>query len=185
MGFYIELKKTDDSGMEFRDQNPPPVFWTLYGLAGFALTCMGLAAHSLLFKLLTTGDLWDLVLVGCILSSVPIYILIGLKLLLIRKYIRFSDDLVMLGYKVGNYEFNLKNLHRSEISELLLANRKPSANVAPAHHQDPQYYIRGHWLLMLKTSHDKFVTLDRHTEKEALYPLENRIKDWLVRDGNH
>lgn len=179
MGFYIELKKTANQGNEFREQKPPQVFWTLYALAGFALTCMGLAAHSLLIQLLNTRDPWDLLLVGSIFSAVPVYILIGIKLLWIRKYIRFSADEMVLGYFVGQNDFNLKKINKSEVTELMLLNQKPSANVAPAHHTDPQYYIRGHWRLILKTKEGKMITLDRHTEKGALHALQNSVETWL------
>ncbi len=179
MGFYIELKKTDNVEKEFKEQKAPQVFWTLYGLAGFALTCMGLAAHSLLLQLLTTGDYLDLLLVGSIISSVPIYVLIGIKLLWIRKYIRFLDTDLVIGYSLGNKYFNFKTINKSEIEEVLLVNQRPSANVAPAHHADPQYYIRGHWRLVIKTKLGKLITLDRHTEKGALHPLQNSVRTWM------
>jgi hypothetical protein len=179
MGFYIELKKTDAQGNEFREQKPPQVFWTLFGLAGFALTCMGLAAHALLRKLLTTGDPWDLAMVGAILSFVPFYLAIGIKLLCIRKYIEFAPQDLFIGYRIGNSTFRFKTVKKTDVGEVLLINQKPSANLAPAQHTDPQYYIRGHWRLILKTKNGRLITLDRHTEKGALNPLENRVKEWV------
>lgn len=179
MGFYIELKKTDSAGQEFKELSPPQVFWTLYGLAGFALTCMWIAAHSLLFKLLTTGDAWDLILVGSIIAAVPIYILIGIKLAWVRKFIRFQGDTLVCGYMLWTYPLTLLNLKRAEVEDLLLVNRRPSANVAPAQHADSQYYIRGHWRILLKTKSGRLITLDRHTEKGALHSLQNSIRTWL------
>lgn len=179
MGFYIELKKTDSNGQEFKELSPPQVFWTLYGLAGFALTCMGLAAHALLAKLLTTGDVWDLILVGSIIAAVPIYLLIGIKLAWVRKFIRFQEDTLVSGYTLWNYPLPLLKLKKDEVDDLLLVNHRPSANVAPAQHEDSQYYIRGHWRILLKTKSGKLITLDRHTEKGALHSLQNSVRAWL------
>lgn len=179
MGFYLELKKTDSQGLQFKEQNPPPVFWTLYGLAGFALSCMGLAAHSLLFQLVSNGDPWDLLLVGSIMTAVPIYLGIGFKLLWVRKYILFSHDQVQIGYTIGSGSFTIRTLKRSDVVDVYLINQKPSSNVAPTHHEDPQYYIRGHWRLILKTKNGKLVPLDRHTEKGALESLLNSSTSWL------
>jgi hypothetical protein len=179
MGFYIELKKTNDSGTEFIEQNPPPVFWTLYGIAGFALTCMLLAAHTLLTKLLNTGDPFDLFLVGSLFLVVPLYLIIGFKLACVRKYLQFTPDQLVIGYSIGRKKWNTKILRRAEMTEVLLINQKPSSNVAPAHHTDPQYYIRGHWRLILKDKMGKSVTLDKHTEIGALKSLENSTKIWM------
>lgn len=179
MGFYIELKKAEGQVSEFREQKPPQVFWTLFGLAGFALTCMGLAAHSLLRTLLNTGDPWDLAMVGAILGFVPFYLALGIKLLWVRKFIVFKPDSLVMGYRLGNKAFNFKTVKKSEVAEFFLINQKPSANVAPAQHADSQYYIRGHWRLILKTQTGKLVTLDRHTEKGALHSLQNSVRDWL------
>ena len=180
MGFYIELKKADTNGREFRETAPPQVFWTLYGLAGFALTCMGLAAHSLLVTLLNTGDPWDLVLVGSIFSAVPMYLLIGLKLVWMRKFIRFEENGVQLGLFVGKKPIVLKRIKREDITDVLLINQRPSENVAPIQHDDSQYFIRGHWRLLLNTKDGKSVVLDRHTEKGALHSLQNSARNWFA-----
>jgi hypothetical protein len=179
MGFYFELKKTGSDNLEFREQGVPQVFWTLYGLAGFALTCMGLAAHSLLVTLLNTGDPWDLILIGSIFFSVPVYLLIGVKLLWVRKFVQLEPNQLALGYFVGSRRFTLKRLPKSEIKEVLLINQRPSSNVAPARHGDSQYYIRGHWRLLVNTKSGKHLVLDRHTEKGALHSLQSSLRTWL------
>lgn len=178
MGFYIELKKIDSLGNEFREQNPPPVFWTLFGIAGFALTCMFLASHSLLEKLLNNGDPIDLFLVGILFITIPVYFIIGFKLACLRKYLLFTPSKLSMGYSIGTTKLTARTVNRLEIDEVLLINQKPSANVAPSHHTDPQYYIRGHWRLVLKTHKGKIVTLDRHTERAALQLLEATTKTW-------
>ncbi|MBM4317011.1 MAG: hypothetical protein FJ116_05975 [Deltaproteobacteria bacterium] len=178
MGFYIELKKTGDSDNMFLEQSPPQVFWTLYGLAGFALTCMGLASHSLLITLLSTGDPWDLLLVGSVFSTVPIYLLIGIKLVWIRKFITFNHDNLEMGFYLGSRRFFISKLDKQNAAEVLLVNERPSANVAPVQHDNSQYYIRGHWRLLVKTKDGKDIILDRHTEKGALHSLQNKVRSW-------
>jgi hypothetical protein len=178
MGFYIELKKTEASGDKFLEQSPPQVFWTLYGLAGFALTCMGLAAHSLLLTLLNTGDPWDLLLVSSIFSAIPIYLLIGIKLLWIRKFITFNHDNLEMGFSLWKSRFLVSKLDKQKIAEVLLVNERPSANVAPVQHDNSQYFIRGHWRLLVKTKDGKNIILDRHTEKGALHSLQNKVRSW-------
>jgi len=179
MGFYIELKKSDNHGLEFREQGVPQVFLTLYGLCGFALTCMGLAAHSLLNTLLKTGDPLDLALVGSVIGVLPIYLLIGIKLFWVRKFIQFEGESLIAGYDIGKRRVRLNHYRKNEIQELLLINQRPSPNVAPVQHPDSQYYIRGHWRLLLKTHQGKLVTLDKHTEKEALHSLQKSVNVWL------
>lgn len=179
MGFYIELKKLDSSGTEFRENAPPQVFWTLYGLAGFALTCMGLSAHSLLATLLNTGDPWDLVLVGSILLAVPFYLLVGIKLFWVRKFILFDPNSIQMGFLIGKKRFTLSQVAKNDISETLLINQRPSENVARVQHDDPQYFIRGHWRLIIKTKKGESIVLDRHTEKGALHSLLNSTRTWM------
>ena len=182
MGFYIEMKKSNPLGLggeEFKEASTPQVFWALFGLAGFALTCMGLAAHSLLSTLLKTGDIWDLLLVSAIFSCVPIYLTIGLKLIWVRRFVSFNSNTLVLGYRFGHFPFWFRRVSKQQVVLAELVNLRPSSNLAPLQHRDSQYFVRGHWRLVLKLRNGKRLNLDRHTEQGALLPLYHSVLNWL------
>ncbi len=175
MGFYLELYPLSGED-EYREQAVPKVYWILYGLAGFALTCMFTAAYRLLADLVRMGDPWDLALVGLILSAAPIYFLLGIKMLWIRKFVRFGSGKIGVGFRMGRWKLCESSLPLESIQSVELINRRPSANLAPVQHGDNQYFIRGHWKVFVVAKNGKEIVLDRHTEKEALEPLWNRVK---------
>ena len=179
MGFYIDLNPVGVNGSEFRETEVPPVFWFLYVIAGFALLCMGLTAHTLLRSLAKTGAGFDLILVSLILGFVPFYFLIGFKLGILRKAVSFSGEKLFTGHLWGGKPFLQKKLNRTDIKEILLVNLKPSPNVARVSHDNTQYFIRGHWRVIAVTRDGKQFTLDRHTEKGALDPLYQALVGWL------
>ena len=179
MGFYIDLKRVTPNSLDFSETKTPQVFWMLFGLAGFALTCMGLAAHNLLLDLLKSGDLFDTLLVGGVTFFVPAYFITGIKLAVVRKKVKFSGEYLVVGFFMGQIPVWFKKISRVEIDSYEIINRRPSPNVAAKRHQDSQYHIRGHWRLMLKLKNGKSITLDRHTEKGALHSLQNSLRTWL------
>jgi hypothetical protein len=117
--------------------------------------------------------------VGTIFSAIPLFILTGIKLLLVCKFIHFEEDSLRMGYRLGKKSFVLWKVPKKEVKEIILINQRPSANVAPVQHEDSQYYIRGHWRLVAITQQNKPIVLDRHTEKGALHSLQNSARNWL------
>jgi hypothetical protein len=180
MGFYLDLKKAPDRP-EYAEREIPSVFWVLYAIAGFALLCMGGAAYSLLGDLLRTGSAWDRLLVGMIVASVPFYLLAGVKLAGTRKFVAFAGDELRFGFRLFGWVVKQRRFSRTQISEVILFNRRPSPNQAPRSHQDSQYYIRGHWRVAIGTTPGKVITLDKNTEKAALEPLYQDLMHWWQR----
>ena len=178
MGFYIELRKAAATG-EYREEGTPPVFWTLYLIAGFAIFCMAAAAHSLLGDLLRMGSYFDLFLVGSFIAVIPIYFLIGIKLLSIRRFVSFAGDRLECGFKIGKKTLFGWELPRAEIDNISLVNKIPSPNLARKYHDDPQYQIRGHWRVVAKTKAGEEKIVDRHTEKGALEGLQKELTAWV------
>ena len=106
MGFYIDLAPVGFDLERFEEGSIPSVFWVLYAITGFALLCMGLAAHSLLGDLAKMGSGLDLALVFLILSAVPVYVLIGFKLGALRRFVSFSASVLpVLSGLSGPYPF--------------------------------------------------------------------------------
>lgn len=179
MGFYFELKPTPKRGL-YQEEAVPGFFWALLGFAGFALACMGGAAYALLWDMATAGSLLDQILVGIIFSFIPMYFLMAFKLALMRRFVEYQDDLLSVGFFVGKQRWFEKRVKRQEVKELLFYNQKPSGNLAPVQHHDKQYYIQGHWRLILLKKDGKEVLLDRHTEKPALEPLHQEVSRWVL-----
>lgn len=177
MGFYFELKPAPQHGL-FREEAVPGFFWALLGFAGFALACMGGAAYALLWDLATAGSVIDQILVGTILAFIPLYFVIGFKLAFLRRYVEYQGEEIRVGFFMGKRRWFEKRVPRSEIKEILLINQRPSRNLAPREHSDKQYYIQGHWRLLLLKKNGKKVLLDRHTEKPALEPLQKAVCAW-------
>lgn len=178
MGFYLELKRNARVPSEFIEAEIPSTFWVLYTVAGFALTCMGVAAFALLIDLARTGSKWDQVLVITILTAVPIYTAIGLKLAGLRKFVNYSTDSLQAGYRLFGMTVFRRVVSRAEIVGVSLLNKKPSQNVAPLVHDDKQYYLRGHWRVVLQLKNGRLITIDKHTEEAALYPLYENLQKW-------
>jgi hypothetical protein len=178
MGFYLELRHVP-SLEEFSESEIPRAFWALYLIAGFALICMGLAAHTLLGDLLRMGSFWDWALVTLILLTLPIYFLIGLKLGGIRKFISTQGNELQVGYRCFGKKLFFRRTAVSEIKEITLYHKARSTNFAPQEHEDAQYYVRGHWRVGALLKNGKQFTLDRHTEEAALVPLADTLRVWL------
>jgi len=178
MGFYLELVRVPNK-LEYRESQIPVVYWALYGIAGFALLCMGLSSHTLIIQLLKR-DFWlDSLLGGAFLTVLPLYLFFGLKLAAIRKYIKFGDDLE-IGFRCFGYPIRRRNLRRSQILSFDLTRHRSSPNVGKFQHQDSQYHNRGHWRLLARMNSEKTVVLDRHTDGELLRPIYEDLREWLT-----
>ncbi len=182
MGFYFEMRKTAGSGpaLEFVESRAPGVFWALYGFLGFSLACMGLAAHTLLGDLLRSGDWFDSALVWLLYGCVPFYFGAGLWLGFARKFIRAENATLRVGRRFGQRILWEKQLKRNEIEAISIVNRKPAENYAPIHHDDAQYYIKGHWSVLAWKKQGGAIPLDKHTEREMLLPMETDLRGWLL-----
>lgn len=178
MGFYIELVRFQPG--VYSEGEIPKAYWVLYGIGGFALICMGGAAYALLIDLAKTGWIGDQILVGSIVGAIPLYLLLGLKLVWVRKYVEIGAEVVQTGFRFAGYTFLKRSVHRSEVAQAVLFNKKPSENIAPTEHRNSQYYIRGHWRVGLKLKNGQFIVLDKHTEKEAIHPLFQELQDWVT-----
>ena len=163
---------------EFTESEVPYVYWVLYGLAGFALSCMGLAAYSLLWDLAQKGSWFDLGIIGVILAAVPFYLVIGAKMAFTRKFVRFEGDFLEVGFRFMGRPLWVLRTERSGISSVELLNLRTTPNLAAAEHDDPQYQIRGHWRIVVTAKSGKKMVVDRHTEKEMLVPLFEAISSW-------
>ena len=182
MGFYFEMRKTPSTSpaIEFAEGSSPGVFWALYGFLGFALVCMGLAAHALLGDLVRSGGWFDRALVWVLYSCVPLYLATGLWLGFARKFVLAENATLRVGRRFGRKILWQKQLKRDEIAAISLINRKPAQNYAPLHHDDAQYYIKGHWSVIAVKKQGGAIPLDKHTEREMLLPLETALKGWLL-----
>ena len=178
MGFYLELEP-DPGDREFREARPAFVYWALYAFAGLALVGMAAAAHRFLGDLLSQGNPFDWVLVGGILAVLPLYLALGVRLCLLRRYVSLGEGYVEVGFRVGPRPVWQRRLQRAEVARIALANISPAPNVAPHLHGDPQYYVRGHWRLQAVAHRGKPLNLDKHTEKEALEGLRRAASEWL------
>jgi len=178
MGFYLDLNPKTPEGNWFVENRPPAVYWALYAIAVFALLCMGLAAHQVLGGLVLEASWFDWGLIIGVALVVVIFLVVGFKMIALRKFIDFKGQELRLGYYIFGYSAFSKSFTRDRIADIVLVNQKPAPNLAPQFHDDPQYFIRGHWRLILETQkHGKYV-LDKHVEREALLPLFTALKAW-------
>lgn len=180
MGFYIDLQRAPTAECEFAELGTPPVFWVLYAIAGFALSCMGAAAHAVMRDLARLGSELDVALVWAILASVPFYFLVGLKLVSVRKFVRFEGDTLEAGYRVFGHAIYHRVVRKDQIRGIALVNQRRAPNVAPGQHEDRQYYVRGHWRLVVQRASGRDLVLDRHTDEAALEPLRAALLSWLA-----
>lgn len=171
--------------LEYSEGATPGVFWTLYAFLGFALLCMGLAAHALLGDLFRSGDWFDKALVWILYGCAPLYVGIGLWLGFIRKFVRAEGDRLMVGRRFGKATLWQKRFSRDELAAVRLINRKPAANYATKLDDDTQYHIKGHWRVVAWKKSGGAVTLDKHSEREMLVSMETDLTAWLnsLRDG--
>ncbi len=178
MGFYFELHPTR-SGV-FSEVRAPTVFWTLYGLLGFSLTCMGAAAFGVFSDLVRSGDWFDRALIYGFGLTVILYGLVGIRLGFLRKFIRTSEYYIQWGHRMGTWQVTSRRLERTKLRAFEIVHSHPGANTAPTLHADTQYFIQGHYRLIAKDAHDRTWTLDRATEREALIPLWQNLERWRV-----
>ncbi len=178
VGFYYEMTQAPGTP-EFTEGKTPGVFWTLYAFLGFALLCMGLAAYSLLGDLFRSGDWFDKLLVWTLYACGPFYLLTGVWLAACRRFVRASGPALVVGRKLGKIQLWARTLPKASIAAVELLNRKPAANYAPQHHDDSQYFIKGHWRLVAWKKAGGYVSLDKHTEREMLVAMEAAVAAWL------
>lgn len=174
MGFYIDLKPVGPG--EFKEKEIPFAFYALFGIAGFALLCMGLASHMLLADLVKVGTAFDYVLIGSIAMSVPFYLLMGLKLFFVKKFVSFRNGMIYYGFTFKGKTFYQKQIALKDIVNVELVNKRPTKNVAPVMHNNVQYHINGHWRLLLTLRNGKTAILDKHTDIDALKPMYDLLK---------
>lgn len=178
MGFYIDLLPSQSDAREYVERSIPGVFWVLWAITGFALTCMVLAAGDVLKDLSRSGNLFDLSMLAVLGVLVLGFFLMGFKLVGMRKFLSTGTSL-RWGYRVFGKEVPLHQLSKDDIEEFNLVNRKPTPNLAVTEHDDSQYQIQGHWRLTVKNTSGKVWVLDRHVEKDAMAPLLRHLTFWL------
>ncbi len=178
MGFYYELNPNPTTPSEYLEARTPRVFWVLYGILGFALACMAGAALHVLADLAKTGAALDEALYYGFLSLFPGYLLLGLYLALVRKFVRAEKRLEVGARVVGCTVFK-RSFNKEKIAGFELINYKPSQNTAVSQHDDSQYYFQGHWRIIARLKNGKTPVIDRHNEKEALAPLWQFLANWL------
>jgi len=179
MGFYFEFQRSDDAGY-WREPFAPPAFWTLYGIAGFALGCMGLASYATMGQLLSVGTLFDQVVLTLIALTIPAYAMLGIRLAWIRKFLVLQADGFTIGHRLRGWTLWSRQIARDQIVGFSYANPKPSPNNAPKQHSDGKYYIQGHWTLSVELKDGSKLRIDRNTEKDVLEPLKMSLDSWLA-----
>jgi len=180
VGFYLELSRANE-GPEYRENFIPFVYFGLLGFAALALVGMAAAAHTVLADLVAGGtSIWDRVLVFGPLACVPVLLGMTIKLGAMRKFVRFEGNKLSWGSRLFGRPFRVKMLGRPGVASFELVNQRPKANLAHVHHDNPAYYVRGHWRLVVKTKEGAEHLLDRHTEREALLPLYDDLQSWLT-----
>ena len=177
MGFYFDLQASSGKGL-YQETRVPTYFWGLFAFAGFALACMYGAAYSVMGDLAKVGTRWDKLVLFTILMSLPLYLLVGLKLLLVRKEVRFFGSTLEIGFRFGERFFWKKSVDKANVAEVCLENQKPAPNLAPRQHRDSQYFIRGHWRVRVIQRNGKAIAVDKHTERGALEPLYDDLTAW-------
>jgi len=178
VGFYFDLRRVATVSGSYCELGAPVSFWALYGIAGFALICMGGAAYYVLADLAQVGTIWDRAIVILILLAIPAYFVVGVKLAVVRRFVLFSGDTIKVGYRFSKTPVFQKSLTRDQIAKIELINQRPSKNVAPSQHEDAQFYVRGHWKILLTERNKRKVVIDRHTEKGALEGLFEYLLAW-------
>jgi len=178
MGFYIDLRPVKEG--EFKETEIPFAFYALFAIAGFALLCMGLASHMLLADLVREGDVFDYLLIGTILMFIPFYFAMGIKLFFIKKFVSIQNEQVIYGFTFSGKTFYKKEFNIKDISKVELLNKRPTKNIAPVMHNNVQYHINGHWRLIVCLKNGKSITLDKHTDVDALNPMYDLLEHSVV-----
>lgn len=176
MGFYTEIAKGRPGF--YLEGAVPPVFWTLFAIAGFALICMWGAAHSLLFSLADTGNWYDQALVWIFALMVVVYVGFGVKFAWVRKFVHFEGSRIAWGFRFGDRVVYEKQLEREEIAQIVLTNHKPSGNRGEQTHDNASYHYRGHWQIRAVLNSHGYVILDKNSDKEPLEPLYEELRAW-------
>jgi len=161
---------------EFKEISIPPVLWLLYGIAGFALTCMGASAAEVLADLARSGSVIDLAIVWMLATLVIGYLAVGIRLALVRKFVVADTGKLVMGYSAALWRFKVREIIWSQVSQVMLVNQSPTPNLAPHYHGDRQFFIRGHWRVVVELKDKNRFTLDTHTEKDALMPLFTHLE---------
>ena len=174
MGFYFELNRVSDQ--EFSESAPLGAYWFLYAVGGFALLCMGLSAWSLIWQMIHSREIWDQMLIAGVLSFIPLYVIVGLKLFAIRKYIRWDKGRLEWGYRLLKWPIFSRRVSEKDILGIEMVHQNRTGNLAPHIHENKEYYINGHWRIVLRSAKKNWV-VDKHTDREALIPLF----EWLKR----
>ncbi|MBI1859803.1 MAG: hypothetical protein HYR96_02665 [Deltaproteobacteria bacterium] len=175
MGFYFELEPVENGA--FRETRVPMVFWGLYGLLGFALSCMLLASFTVLRDLQRQGSGIDLFLIAAFGSALAGFVGVGIKLVWVRKFLEFDNSCVRWGYRLGKFAPFTSSVPRSEIERFAIEHSGATPNRAPQLHGEQQYYIQGHFRLVL-VSHGKEHVLDKSTHSEVLEPILVSLERW-------
>jgi len=183
MGFYLDLIPAQSRPNEFREVPPPAYFWALYSISVFALGCMALAAYQVLGGLAQEESLIDKFLVGSFLFAFAFLGLTGLKFVGVRKFVKLEKDSLVYGYLFFGTPLIGQRLFKKDISSIGLVNKRPAPNRAPDLHEDSQYYVRGHWRVVVALVGGREKVLDKHVEKEALVPLVEFLESWFTDQG--
>ncbi|MCB0405520.1 MAG: hypothetical protein KDD51_12110 [Bdellovibrionales bacterium] len=154
------------------------MFWTLYAILGFALACMSGAAFTILREMAAKGDSLDRTLYYLFLCTLPLYLVLGVRLLWVRKFIQIDDESISWGFRLGRWIFYRRSVKRAHVAHVLFLSKVPSPNMAPQIHDDPQYYFQGHWRLVLRLKTGGEIRLDRHNERAALQDLYDWVSGW-------
>jgi hypothetical protein len=178
MGFYLEIVPEPLKREEFREVPPPKTYWILYGIAVFAVGCMMAAAYQVLGDLLSAGTVWDWLILGVLALVILLFGAVGFKMAALRRFIRLVGKQLQTGYFCFGYPIVLRKVNRDEVKEVSLFNHKPAPNLAPQFHDDPQYFIRGHWRVMVYPTRRRPILIDKHVEKEALESIYQWVSTW-------
>jgi hypothetical protein len=178
MGFYLELVPEPTKREEFREVPPPKTYWILYAIAVFAVGCMMAAAYQVLGDLLSAGTVWDLLILGILALVILLFGAVGFKMAALRRFIRVAGTQLQTGYFCFGYPLVLRKVNREDVKEVVLLNQKPAPNLAPQFHDDPQYFIRGHWRVVVYSNHHPPLLIDKHVEKEALESIYQWVSEW-------
>lgn len=177
MGFYFDLAPTN--GPYYQEQEVPALFWALFTILGFALTCMGIAAFGILSDLVRSGEWIDKALIGAYGVSWVGYLFIGIRLIFFRKFVDWGKGRLTWGYRAFGFTFTLNSLHPHAIDEAEILHSSQTTNIAPSLHGDRRYFIQGHYRLVVKAN-GRSCTLDRSTDPDALEALRGDLSRWLM-----
>lgn len=178
MGFYLELAPHRERNKEFIEVAPPVTYWVLYAIGIFAIACMLAAAHQVLGGLLSEGTVLDWLILAILGFVFVLFAAVGFKMAALRRFIRVQSAQLQIGYFCFGYPVILRQIGRGQVKEVILLNQKPAANMAPRFHDDPQYFVRGHWRVLVYPNQQRPILIDKHVEKEALESIYHWVHTW-------